>query len=370
MSSADAVRMVLVGGFLGAGKTTLLAAAGRKLAARGLNVGFITNDQAADLVDTASLRETGLEVREVAGACFCCKFDELIERTGEFFAGRKTDVLLSEPVGSCTDLSATVLQPIKRFFGDRFRVAPFSVVVDPTRLRQLLSGKESVFSSSVLYVYSKQLEEADIILLNKVDQLSLADAEDLKAQLKVKFPAAQVLGISALNGTSLDEWLDVILSDSPAGRNILEIDYDRYAEGEALLGWLNASVKLSSETPRPWREFMFELLRAFKQDFKQRNAEIAHLKLFVSAAETGLVGNLTSTRGMPFVVVNGTSGPSSNQALLILNARVHLDPAQLRTAVETVLAQMPGHGVTAEVVSLECFSPGRPKPTHRLTASS
>ena len=370
MASNDAVRMVLVGGFLGAGKTTLLAAAGRKLAARGLNVGFITNDQAADLVDTASLRETGLEVREVAGACFCCKFDELIARTGEFFAGRKTDLLLSEPVGSCTDLSATVLQPIKRFFGDRFRVAPFSVVVDPTRLAQLLSGEETVFSSSVLYVYSKQLEEADVILLNKIDQLSAAEAASLTERLKAKFPAATVLGISALTGTGLDAWLDLITSDRVAGRNILDIDYDRYAEGEALLGWLNASVKLSAAAPKAWREFVFELLRGFKQEFKQRNAEIAHLKVFVSAAGTGLVGNLTSTRGMPFVVVNGTSGPSSTSAMLILNARVHLDPATLRSAVEAVLATLPAMGITSEVVSIECFSPGRPKPTHRLSSTT
>jgi G3E family GTPase len=45
-------RLVLIGGFLGAGKTTLMAQAGRRLAAQGKTVGFITNDQADQLVDT------------------------------------------------------------------------------------------------------------------------------------------------------------------------------------------------------------------------------------------------------------------------------------------------------------------------------
>ena len=370
MSEQKPICMVLVGGFLGAGKTTLLANAGKRLAARGLNVGFITNDQAADLVDTAMLKETGIDVKEVAGACFCCKFDELITRTGELYASRKPDVLLSEPVGSCTDLSATVLQPIKRFFGDRFRVAPFSVVVDPTRLKELFSGVESIFSSNVMYVYSKQLEEADIILLNKIDQLSAEEIDALLLQLQTRFPNAKAMAISGINGTGLDAWLDVILSSEPAGRNILEIDYDRYADGEAVLGWLNASVKLSSNEPKAWREFAFELLRTFKGEFKTQNAEIAHLKLFISATGTGLVGNLTSTRGMPFVMVTGKSGPSSNAALLILNARVHGTPAQLRETVERVLAALPAQKIAVETVSLQCFSPGRPMPTHRLKAEA
>ena len=65
------VRMILVGGFLGAGKTTLLVRAARRLVEQGKRVGLITNDQAANLVDTGILRQDGLDVGEVAGGCFC-----------------------------------------------------------------------------------------------------------------------------------------------------------------------------------------------------------------------------------------------------------------------------------------------------------
>jgi Zn-dependent alcohol dehydrogenase len=38
------------------------------------------------------------------------------------------DVLIAEPVGSCTDLVATVTLPLEQIYGDRFTVAPMSVV--------------------------------------------------------------------------------------------------------------------------------------------------------------------------------------------------------------------------------------------------
>jgi G3E family GTPase len=359
--------MVLIGGFLGAGKTTLMAQAGRKLAARGKQVGFITNDQAADLVDTAMLKQTGFEVKEVAGACFCCKFDELILRTADFSAQRKPDVLMTEPVGSCTDLSATVLQPVKKFYGDKFHVAPFSVVVDPARLEELITNKDGVFSHNVMYVYNKQLEEADIIVLNKIDQLSEAKINELKSALNKRFPTAQVATLSAINGDGVEHWLDLISKETVGGKNILEIDYDRYADGEAQLGWLNAAIELDSKENRDWKAFAFEILRAFKETFKTRSAEVAHLKLFLTASGTSIIGNLTSTRNMPFVFVNGTVGPASNRALMILNARVHLDPAQLREIVEQTIGKLTASGLSAKFSSIEAFSPGRPKPTHRFS---
>ena len=67
-------KLILVGGFLAAGKTTMLNALAGRLTKRGFTVGLITNDQAADLVDTAILTCTGVEVREVSGSCFCCNF--------------------------------------------------------------------------------------------------------------------------------------------------------------------------------------------------------------------------------------------------------------------------------------------------------
>src|SRR5688572_8537282 len=106
------IRFIMLGGFLGAGKTTTIARLARTYQDRGLKVGIVTNDQAADLVDTHLLRSQGFDVGEVAGACFCCKFNDLTDTIGKLEADQRPDVVLAEPVGSCTDLVATVMQPI------------------------------------------------------------------------------------------------------------------------------------------------------------------------------------------------------------------------------------------------------------------
>src|SRR6058998_3823190 len=137
------IRFIMIGGFLGAGKTTTLARLARFFMSRGQKIGLVTNDQAQDLVDTNSLRSQGFAVEEVAGACFCCRFDDLVGKVGRLQEGERPDVILAEPVGSCTDLVATVVQPLRDLYGDRFEVAPYPVLFKPSHgLRILRSEAE------------------------------------------------------------------------------------------------------------------------------------------------------------------------------------------------------------------------------------
>src|SRR5258708_17605510 len=131
------LHFVMVGGFLGAGKTTTLARLARFYLARGQKVGLVTNDQAQDLVDTTSLRSQGFPVEEVPGACFCCRFDDLVSRVGQLETSQRPDVILAEPVGSCTDLEATAVQPLKGLYGDRVEAAPYPVLVQQRHDRLL-----------------------------------------------------------------------------------------------------------------------------------------------------------------------------------------------------------------------------------------
>jgi G3E family GTPase len=118
---SPSVVFACVGGFLGAGKTLAIVAAARALRGRGLSVGVVANDQGHDLVDTAVFRGQGLPAVEIAGGCFCCRFDELLGAADRLLGESPVDVLLAEAVGSCTDLVATVYRPLRRFFPDRFR---------------------------------------------------------------------------------------------------------------------------------------------------------------------------------------------------------------------------------------------------------
>ena len=135
-------KLILVGGFLAAGKTTMLNAIAGRLTGRGFTVGLITNDQVADLVDTAILTCTGVEVREVSGSCFCCNFPGFMKAV-ESLIDAGCDMIVAEPVGSCTDLSATILQPIKDKFAD-LDLAPLTVLIDPVRLKEAMDLLQSL----------------------------------------------------------------------------------------------------------------------------------------------------------------------------------------------------------------------------------
>ena len=134
---SDKARYYMIGGFLGAGKTTAVAALAQHLTKAGLRVGLITNDQGSELVDTAMLRARGFATEEIPGGCFCCRFNSLVDAAKKLTDSARPDAFVAEPVGSCTDLMATVTYPLRRIYGDRFGVAPLSVLVDPIRAQQI-----------------------------------------------------------------------------------------------------------------------------------------------------------------------------------------------------------------------------------------
>src|SRR5262245_45778043 len=200
-------RYIMIGGFLGAGKTTAILQLAQSLHGKGTRVGLITNDQSFGLVDTALLSSQGLPVEEITGGCFCCRFQSLMDAAGKLAEAAAPDVFIAEPVGSCTDLRAAVSYPLRRIYGDDYEIAPLSVLVDPIRAGRILgldSGKG--FSEKVLYVYDKQLEEADIIVINKTDLIGAAKLEQLRAALAAKYPKAQIVAISARTGDGTAGW--------------------------------------------------------------------------------------------------------------------------------------------------------------------
>ncbi len=168
-------RYIMIGGFLGAGKTTAVAKLAQRLSGQGLRVGLITNDQGRNLVDTAMLRSQGFATEEIPGGCFCCRFNSLVDAAEKLTAQTRPEVFIAEPVGSCTDLVATVTYPLRRLYGENFTVAPVSVMVDPIRALRVFGVEEGGnFSEKVLYIYNKQVEEADLIVISKCDLLDEA----------------------------------------------------------------------------------------------------------------------------------------------------------------------------------------------------
>jgi G3E family GTPase len=359
------MRFVMVGGFLGAGKTTTLGRLARHYIARGQRVGVVTNDQAEDLVDTHSLRAQGLPVEEVAGACFCCRFDDLMGKVECLGRSERPDVILAEPVGSCTDLVATVVQPLKDLYGERFRVAPYAVLFKPSHgLKILRNEAGSGFSPKAAYIFHKQLEEADAVAINRVDELPPQAVAELAGLVAAQYPGVPVLRLSAKTGQGFEGLTQLLDQEGEFGRRILDIDYDVYAEGEAELGWLNSSAHVKSAAPFALDELLLETVTRLQTALAARGAEVAHLKAIGLSEGYFGVANLVSSATRPEL-----SLPSHSRVLeadLIVNARVALDPAVLQQEVEQVLrAVCAARSAELRLHKTQSFRPGRPQPTHR-----
>ncbi len=354
---------LMIGGFLGAGKTTAILKLARQLTEAGKRVGLITNDQSVGLVDSAVLSHGEFAVEEITGGCFCCRFNSLLDASDRLSVTTRPDVFIAEPVGSCTDLVAAVSFPLRKIYGDDFRVAPLSVLVDPIRAERILGlAAGNSFSPKVLYVYGKQLEEAEIIVINKCDLLDAARQDRLEAALHKAYPQAEIVRISAREDIGIDAWLNRITSVESQAESAPEVDYQIYAEGEALLGWLNASVGISAADEVDGNE----LLRGIAANTRAAlgNVEIAHLKMtLVPDEDMGDIGvlNLVRTDGTAEISHSLKSPLSSGE--LLVNLRAEADPELLRRSVLDALAAC---GCEVEMKHMEFFRPGKPEPTYRM----
>jgi hypothetical protein len=151
----------------------------------------------------------------------------------------------------------------------------------------------------------------------------------------------------------------------------MEIDYDTYAEGEALLGWLNATVTISAETPFDANAFARGFATAVQSRLGAESVEIAHLKMTLDA--TGGLGDiavLNLVRNDFVPELSQEAADPMQEAELVVNLRAEGPPELLERAVRESLASVvrdaPLQGIRTQVDHLEHFRPDRPVPTHRI----
>ncbi len=355
------MKLYLVGGFLGSGKTTAITTACQILLKQKIPVAVITNDQGSELVDTAFTDSLSIPNTAVKNGCFCCNYEQFFLAIQNLTSSVHPDIVFGEAVGSCADLVATVVRPLRRF--EPAIEIQLSVFADGPVLLSSLQGRSSFISENIQYIYKKQLEEATILVVNKADLLSDDEVSTIQSMLKAQYADKLVLFQDSKKDKAVQRWLD-FLQETHSVKNFgsLDIDYEKYGNGEAALAWLDASLMIHSKGRAIEKSLAF--VNKMVDEISLQNLAIGHLKFFLQSGDWHQKISFTSDTDL--AGTNGSNTVKKDHVALVVNARVEAEPDRMKQIFFRAIKKIESENCYVEVSTLDSFQPGYPMPTHRF----
>jgi hypothetical protein len=255
------------------------------------------------------------------------------------------------------------MQPLKQNWRNRLEIAPLSVLADPERLTRILNGGNAGLHADAAYIFRKQLEESDIIVINKIDLLTEAQLNDLMIKTQQAYPDSTVMAVSAITGTGIEAWIDEVISRNDTGNRVVDVDYDIYASGEAVLGWLNGTVELCGDKQTAdWDKFITAFMNDLCTRFEKETLVVGHVKAILENGENTVIVNFTGRKNT--LSVRGLAG-LGEKCKLIINARVETTPEYLDAIIREIL-NVHTQSLTCNEIAWKYLQPGRPNPTYRF----
>lgn len=348
-------RFIILGGFLGAGKTTLAVNIGRYLRERhDKSVAIITNDQGEVLVDTEFTKDAGFDVKEVLGGCFCANFDEFLKSARSLVQMSRPDVIIAEPIGTSTNILATVVAPLRTLYPDEFEVAPLMVVVDGTQVLNLLDEGDT--EEKVVLIPSHQVREAEVVVVSKMDRVPKSTQERTLDSVHQHLDGVEIIPYSSVTGENLERIGKLILSDRKSAKLPTGVENSQFAGEKASLGWYGSASRLVPKGRVDIYDIVTSIMNRTASAFDP--SEIAHVKVVLLSPDIGVKISLVGDS----MQVDGLKGSRylTTEAELVINARVISSPETLtevfRDAVESLKSDF---GLEIPHFSEKCY---RPKP--------
>ncbi|GAB1856877.1 zinc metallochaperone GTPase ZigA [Flavobacteriaceae bacterium MHTCC 0001] len=235
--------VTVLSGFLGAGKTTLLNHILHNK--EGLKVAVIVNDMSEVNIDAQfienenTLSRTEEKLVEMSNGCICCTLrEDLMVEVEKLASQNKFDYLLIESTGISEPIPVAQTFSFESEDGtidlSRFSYVDTMVtVVDAFNFIKDFSSPDYLTTReltniegddrTIVNLLTDQIEFANVIIINKIDLVTEADLEELKAIIKSLNPEAEIITTSQSN-IALKDVINTGLFD--------------YEKAEASAGWI------------------------------------------------------------------------------------------------------------------------------------
>ena len=354
----DKIRFMVVSGFLGAGKTTTMIALADYLDKNYGKSAIIANDLGANLVDTQLTQTSGSTVAEIASGCICYQMDNTIDQIRRLRDKDGAVFVMSDIPGCGVGALDHVYHRLARENAEEFILSPFAVIVDPERLRMIMPERADInLPEELIYLLQLQLEEADLVVLNKSDLLAQKEIDTYVDFLETACPDVAVLVISAKEKTGIKELAEHITTHQSALKNFSVRNNKEFEDAEAKLTWYNRRIylKTNDESKIDCNAVVEDMIEGIRTGLIERKRNVPHLKTFATSGNGDF--NKASLIGVDYDVDYAEQflRPHKNMRM-ILNARAVCEARPLARLMDDALDFVCyKYDLDCQVFFTECF---------------
>ena len=354
----DKIRFMVVSGFLGAGKTTTMIALAEHMNKTFGETAIIANDLGANLVDTNLTQTSGCTVDEIASGCICYQMDNTVDQIRRLRDKDGAVFVMSDIPGCGVGALDHVYHRLATDNADEFTLSPFTVVVDPERLRMIMPERADInLPEELVYLLKLQLEEADLVVLNKADLLAPEDVERYVDFLHAACPDIPVMVISALERTGIEELAEFIATHETALKNFSVRNNQEFADAEAKLTWYNRRLYLKTNDGGKidCNAVVDDLIESIRMGLIEKKRNVPHLKTFATSGNGDF--NKASLIGVDYDVEYAQQFLRPHKNLrMIVNARAVCESRPLARLMDDALDEVcEKYDLDCQVFFTECF---------------